>query len=115
MVLCGIVFLMSGIGCVWICRRLGRKGKTEDRIAHELSLCKNMLLVTAASALLGFVLGISEWQAGAGAAEGRLERRENGAGSYEESLIFYVDGEKEGTDYSVEVQEQRLTEEEERL
>lgn len=76
---------------------------------------KKILVVVAAGALLGLAAGVSESKSPTLLEGNLLQRQPNGEGSYGTNLHLYVDGEKEGTDYYVDVPEQLLTGEEEQV
>lgn len=76
---------------------------------------KKMLGVIAASALIGLAAGVSDSGSPVLTDGNLLQRKPNGEGSYGADLSLYVDGEKEGADYHVDVPEQLLTAREEQV
>lgn len=73
---------------------------------------RKMLRILLATAFLGLVLGICEWQNPILLEGNALARKENGAGDYEQELKLTVDGLLENYSYTLEVPEQALTKEE---
>lgn len=100
MVLCMVVLVLAGT--VWLWKR---KSLSADK--------QKILGIIVLTALLGGAAGIAEEQNPVLLEGNRLERKENGAGDYEEQLQLYIENIGEQLDYSVNIPEQGLTPEEE--
>lgn len=102
MVVCAVV--LAGCVLLWI---VWHRNLSEIR--------KKILGVIAAGALLGLAAGVAESKSPILLEGNLLQRQPNGEGSYGTDLRLYVDGERKGTDYYVDVPEQLLTGEEEQV